>query len=238
MKLKIKGVFIILFFNLTVFQRLEAQRYILRMDEAVDSSESNVGKNARHYNHSFIGYGFIFGPADQGAASMPFSTRAFVYGSRYKRKLSNIFAFGFDFFYKFQAYRMVQDSLKTVPNALLNDVERMLFHSGVISPYFRINFNKKRGNKLGKYLDLGAYGEFIVAHVLFQKNTLSNGVTTRSRSTNYKYFNRINYGANFRIGGDRLALFGSYRLSDIFYPSLDMPEFSRITLGLQLIIGD
>jgi hypothetical protein len=211
-----------------------AQEYLLKVEQAVDSLEPKSGKNRKNYWHNYIGYGLIIGASDQGAATVPISSREFLFGARYKRKLSNTFAIGYDLLYKFQAYRLVQDSLKTLPSPLLNSRERMIFHHFSAAPYFRINFNPLRGNKLGRFIDLGAYGDFIFAHVLFQKNELSSGIITRTRSTRHGYFNRLNYGALLRLGSDRFTVYGAFRLSDIFFPSLVLPELSRITLGLQL----
>lgn len=213
------------------------QEYLLSIEQAVDSLEPKRGKNRAHYTHPYIGYGFILGPADQGAATVAGSSREFVYGIRYKRKLSNVFSAGYDLLYKFQAYRLVQDSSKRIPSPLLNDRERMIFHHATAMLYFRTNFKALRGDKMGKFFDLGAYGDYIFAHVLFQKNELSNGVISRNRTTRHGYFNRINYGAMMRVGGDRLSIYGTYRLSDIFYPSLQMPEMSRLTIGIQLNIN-
>lgn len=218
----------------TYWCQTSAQEYLLSIEQAVDSLEPKKGKNRTHYIHLYAGYGFILGSADEGAATVPGSSREFIYGLRYKRKFSNIFSGGLDLLYKFQAYRLVQDSLKRIPTPLLNDRERMIFHAASMMTYFRINFKALRGDKLGKYLDLGAYGDYIFAHILFQKNQLDNGVISRNRTTRHRYFNRFNYGTLLRVGGDRFCIYGTYRISDMFYPSLEMPEMPRITVGLQL----
>jgi hypothetical protein len=210
------------------------QEVLLDMKQAVDSIEPKTGKNRAQYTHAYLAYGFILGPSDAGAATIPFSTREILYGVRHKRKLSNAFALGYDLIYKYQAFVLQQDSIKTLPNKLLNDRERMIFHYATLGFYFRTNFDKLRGNKLGKFLDIGAYGDYVFSHVLFQRNELSSGVVNRTRSTKHSYFNRFNYGANMRFGTDRFSVYAAYRLSDIFYPSLDLPEMSRLTIGLQL----
>lgn len=212
-----------------------AQNVILEKDPAIDSLVPSRGPNRKNYVHPYMSFGFTTDPGEAGARSRQGTFGHFQFGVRYKRRLSQTFAVGYEFAYDVNDLSQKQEAGKVAPDTFQYKRERLIFYNGLFSPYLRINFSR-RGNQLGKYVDLAAYGAYTFAHVLFQKSDLPDGRVIRSRTTGLTYFQRWNYGATVRIGINKFVLYGHYRLSDLFYSNWNFPEPSRLQVGIQFVL--
>jgi len=212
-----------------------AQNVILEKDPAIDSLVPSRGPNRKNYVHPYMSFGFTTDPGEAGARSRQGTFGHFQFGVRYKRRLSQTFAVGYEFAYDVNDLSQKQEAGKVAPDTFQYKRERLIFYNGLFSPYLRINFGR-RGNQLGKYVDLAAYGAYTFAHVLFQKSDLPDGRVVRSRTTGLSYFQRWNYGATVRIGINKFVLYGHYRLSDLFYSNWNFPEPSRLQVGIQFVL--
>jgi hypothetical protein len=225
---------ILLLIGSSVFM-LNAQEYVVTEDNAIDSTIEKRGPNRKHYRHSYMNFGFSLDAGEAGAKVQRPRLDQFVFGVRYKRRIAEHFAIGYDINYTVNDYRLVQEEGKLLPDTLQNKRERMIFNIFEGGLYMRLNVGK-RGNQLGKYIDLGAYGSATVAHTHFTVNKLSDGTTVRARRNGLDYFQRFNYGLNARLGINKLVLFGKYRLSDLFYADKNLPELPRIMAGLEFVL--
>jgi hypothetical protein len=109
----------------------------------------------------------------------------------------------------------------------------MIFHQVRGLYFIRFNYDR-RGNRIGRYFDLGVYGDLNVSHQVFTRFKNPDQSVTRSYTSRLKYYNRIGYGVQFRAGFNRVAFYAQYRLSDFFYPSKNLPELPRIMAGIEL----
>jgi hypothetical protein len=215
---------------------LQAQQVMLSEDVAIDSTISKRGPNRKHYTHSFMSLGSAVDPGSAGAKVVQPKLDYFSFGIRYKRRLAEHFAVGFDMAYGVEDYRLKQEAGKKLPDTLLNSRERMIFNNFTTGLYMRFNFGK-RGNQLGKYLDLGGYGNIVFGHTHFLKNKQADGSTIRSRITGLNYYQLLNYGLSARVGFNKFILFGQYRVSNMFYGDKNLPELPRILAGLQFVLS-
>jgi hypothetical protein len=97
----------------------------------------------------------------------------------------------------------------------------------------RFNYGR-RGNIIGKFIDLCAYGDWTFSASNNTKDKRQNGNHVKTRITHLNYYNSTNYGVLARIGFNRYVFYGSYRLSNMFKSSANFPELPRITVGLQI----
>jgi hypothetical protein len=215
---------------------LQAQQVMLSEDVAVDSTIAKRGPNRKHYTHSFMSFGAAVDGGSAGAKVMQPRIDYFNFGVRYKRRLAEHFAVGFDMTYGLEDYRLKQEAGKKLPDSLLNSRERMIFNNFTTGLYMRFNFGK-RGNQLGKYVDLGGYGNIVFSHTRFLRNKLADGSTIRSRITGLNYYQLLNYGLSARVGFNKFILFGQYRVSNIFYGDKNLPELPRILAGVQFVLS-
>lgn len=222
------------FFGL-LFTESTAQEILLHENVAQDTVKPLIGPNYRHYLHSFMAYGAVFGGTKGNGTEVRYGYSGdFLFGLRYKFRVSNLFAWGADIYYRSLIYPLRQDSAKFFPDTILNAKERLNFHSLSSGLYLRFNFEKKRGNRVGNFLDLGGYGEWTFRMSHFTKNKLPDGKIIRSTVTGLDYYNVFNYGAMARLGFNRWMIFVSWRFSDLFKSSKNLPELPRLTAGVQV----
>lgn len=213
-------------------QSLWAQEYVVSEDIAIDSLVEKRGPNRKHYRHSYMNFGSCLDAGENGARVKQPRIDHFTFGVRYKLRLAEHLALGYDINYTINDYALKQEDGKILPYATLNKRERLIFNIFEGALYMRLNFGR-RGNQLGKFLDLGGYASATVAHTHFTLNRLADGSNVRTRTNGLKYFQRFNYGLNMRIGFNKTALFGQYRMSDMFYGNWNFPELPRLIAGFE-----
>lgn len=223
---------------------LHAQAILLEQEVNADTVPMTFGPNARHFLHSVMRYGFIFGNPDaSGAATRPFNANEFSVALRYKRRFSNFYSLGFDVLYSVTNYHLKQDSSKRVPNPVLHKKEKIAFNNLGLELFNRFNIGK-RGNILGNFMDIGGYGEYGASIRHFYRDEfaapLAGSSVQEVTNKSLRYVNSLNYGGMIRIGSNRYALVGKYRISDVFKKSylaptgLPYPELPRIIVGVEL----
>ncbi len=210
-----------------------SQQILLEQNVNADTVRPAKGPNLTHYIHGYAGVGFPLVTNGIGSYSKPGASSAFDIGMRYKRKLTNHFAFGLDLAAYFTAYKLKQEQGKTVPDTILNIREKIQVNTAAASAYFRINAGR-RGNYIGNYLDLGAYGGWNMVKKHKTTNENADGEKVKVLTGKLKYVENFSYGLMARLGVSRYALTGRYRLSDIFTASSQMPELPRLVVGLEV----
>jgi hypothetical protein len=209
-----------------------AQEEILEMNPAVDTIEPVKGPNRKHFVHPFMSFGLCIDAGETGAQVKQPRVDQFSFGVRYKRRIAEHFAWGWDLAYNVNDFSLKQDVTKTTPDPILYDSQRMIFNIAQAGLFLRLNYGK-RGNTLGKYIDLAGYGDAVIAHTLYTKYHLLDNSVVRSRRSGLGYFQRLNYGAQVRFGFKKVIIYGQYRISDMFYKPENLAELPRIIAGIQ-----
>jgi len=228
-------LFLIVNCQLSIVNSSFAQEVLLHQDVTQDTITPTFGPNYRHFLHSFMAYGTVLGGTEGAGTKIRYGNSGdFLFGIRYKYRVTNFFSFGADAYYRSLFYSIHQDKLKTFPDKVVNDTERLTFHNLSAGLYMRFNLEKKRGNRVGNFIDLGAYSEWTFRLSQFTKNKLPDGRVVRSTTTGLDYFNALNYGAMARLGFNRWIFFASWRFSDLFKANKNLPELPRLTVGIQV----
>lgn len=198
------------------------------------------GPSSRVYGWWFVGYGFNVGaPEGTGVELIPGKTSCFTVGYRGQLRLAKWYHLGAQIAYFYDAYHLVQDSAKTFPTRELFDREKVIFNNLQFNPYMRFTFHRKRGNQMGKILDLGAYAGWTYrtkhqGHRKFASPNSVGGIKGDFLSRGLVYAEDINYGVNARMGIGHIVIFANYRLSDLFIKSYGYPELPRINVGIEV----
>jgi hypothetical protein len=216
---------------------LHAQKVLLEQHLSKDTVADFFGPNLKHFMHFNIGFGFVSGNQAKGAQVEYGRSTSFLFGIRYKRKISNYYAVGFCLDYNNINYSFKQDSSKLFPDNTLHYREFLKINNFNLELYNRLNFDK-RGNYIGKYLDLGFYGNlpFSSTHQYHDNKVVASANKTKVINSGLKYLSSYNYGLTARLGSNRLAVYLNYRLSNQFktYKLSSYDELPRIIVGLQL----
>jgi hypothetical protein len=209
-----------------------------------DTIVPTFGKNLKHYMHLYFSYS-VFADNfsnDKAESKIPGSSD-FSMGIRYKRKITTFYAMGFDLGMNTSGFSVKQTDQKTFPSQGKHKKEVINTTGLSLEYYNRINFDR-RGNKTGKFADIGAYGFYNFNSWHFTRDefdTLTVGYTKVIEVKHYKpdYLNNYGYGCSFRLGFNSLVLTARYRLSDLVKKEgnyTDFPELPRLNVGLQISI--
>ncbi|MCF6185158.1 MAG: PorT family protein [Bacteroidales bacterium] len=201
------------------------------------------GANKAHYVYAYFNFMFAT-PPDEGTDADIFygKSHSVSYGVRYRFKIADFFAVGVGLNYTYYAWHFKQNDSKKIPTSNIYDKEKLKINTLGTDVFLRFNFGK-RSNTVGNYIDLGGYGDwdFYDSRVFtnFVNNTNPDGFSTSTGiNSNLNYLNKINYGAEVRIGYGKIVLFTKYRLSDIFTKrykeAISSTELPRLSVGIEI----
>lgn len=246
-----KILVLILIINFFQFEKIKAQEVILKQRVELDTVPKKIGQNLKRYSHFYLGLGAIVGQNEGDGGDLNYGRSLdFTAGFRYKYKINNIYALGLDAKYNWTSFNLKQNDDKILPNNLKHEREVINFNNFGFIAFNRINFDKNRGNYIGKFLDLGAYADwtFTVRHkYTTEYNVAGNANQSVSEVTNsgLLYVESLNYGLTARLGFGKFVFYGSYRLSDQFkkklndqFDSSSYPELARFIAGIQISLHD
>lgn len=128
----------------------------------------------------------------------------------------------------------MQNAQKTVPSAGLHRSESLRQHQAYADLSLRLNVGR-RGNYVGRYLDLlgGVARNVATAHRTEDDPPPGIG-SVETTEHGLPYLRPWTVGAGARLGIDRYALTGRYRLSSAFLPQYGYAELPRWLLGVEI----
>jgi len=210
-----------------------AQEIVFSRDVKSDTLRPTKGPNLKYFTHPYIGLGFPFYTDEDVTYTKTGSSMIVDYGIRFKRRFNNTFAVGLDLSMNWAAYKIKQDEGKSFPDSAINKKEKFQVNSLTPAVYARINVGK-RGNFVGNFMDLGAYGSWNWKKAHKTTNENNAGERVKVLTTGLTYMESLSYGLLARIGDNRFVLTARYRLSDLFKSSSDIPEVPRFSAGLEM----
>ena len=219
-----------------VTQKSFSQTILLEEDRSRDTFPQTTGPNLKHYSHLVFAAGFVFGESGKEMPLKAGSSYEFCSGFRTKRKVTPVYSYGFDFFYRAVNYYIAQDEGKKVPDTVLHKSQKYNFFSFGTGVYNRFNFDPGRGNYMGTYVDVGLTGEWDFTARTVTRDVLPGDEKVKLIAKNFDYVNSFSSRVFLRGGKNKVLLYGSYRLTDHFKSSSGLPELPRFIAGLELNI--
>lgn len=232
------------FFIVFVFLGFQAFSQEVVIEKDVDEQYTgNKGPNLRHYGQFYIGGGMIADYDEETGTEIKFwRSSNFVFGYRYKLKLLSFYALGLDLNFNQHQYFMEGDAENPYdalnPLTFDSDEKKLILTNNALAleVYQRINIGR-RGNSLGKYLDLGVSGQWnhtvketIKKEFTDEQNFYGKSLEVRRQ---LDYIEAFQYDLTARIGINQFVLYGKYRMTDFFNDKFVMPELPRLSLGVQ-----
>lgn len=202
------------------------------------------GPNFRHFNHLFIGFAlYVPENVSNEIETKPGSTTTLAVGWRYKFKLTNWFAIGAGINYTNDVFNLTQNENKQVPNNIIHEREKLRLNNLGPDFYLRFNFGK-RGNVVGRFLDLGGYANWIFRAKDMYLDELDKTMPPykagkqRVILSDLDYIEPFHFGVRGRLGLNRFVLTASYRMTDILTQEYkdEVGDFflPRLNVGLEI----
>jgi len=231
----------VLFF---AFNSLNAQTVLLKETVPEDFSETdnNYGPNRGFFEYPYFNYGVnanIYSHTNDPVMSIhPQSSPKLNFGTKYLFKLVSFSAIVFDFNMGFNQYKLQsnQSYLLIDSTAKVKSAKFQTFSiGGDLS--LRFNLKPKRGNSIGKYIDLGGYIDWLWGRQFKTKyeGTIANYSVIAHKISS---MNKYQWGLSAKYGGGIFGVFANYRLSNLLKqtdPSVILP---RVTVGISIFMSE
>src|SRR6185436_7902285 len=135
------------------------------------------------------------------------SSAEFEFGVRKKFKVGSCYSLGWELNVRQSIFKIKQADGKTFPDTLLNKAERMEFTSLGLGWFNRFNFDTKRGNYMGTFLDVGIFGywDFAATHIV--KNDRPDGSNVKAEFSHLPYILNTGYAVFARAGWSHLSCY-------------------------------
>jgi hypothetical protein len=210
----------------------QAQQVLLQADVAADTIPNRTGPNRRYFGHFYVGYTLAAGPSALGV-KYGFPASELQLGGRLKQRLGPFFALNTDLRYAYLRYGLDTEASRPGPFGMGFDSQYFSYHQVQGEASLRLSPYLRRGNTVGRYLDLLAYGGWAFATTYATTGPGPSGGRLEVVAHQPDYLARWLGGVGVRVGSNSLALVGRYRLSEALRgPGL--PEPPRWQLGLEL----
>lgn len=161
---------------------------------------------------------------------------------QYKRKLNNLFSGLFEAVYNADQFGFSCDKPSQLNGATNYNKELLKMHSAGINVLFRINFDKKRGNHLGSFLELGLFADYLITskHIGYYVGTegIDKFNKVKVTESGLNYINPFQYGILLRIGSDKYGLFYRSRYTDWITDPTINGYLPKHQLGLSYSLTD
>ncbi|MDB5236101.1 MAG: hypothetical protein JWR44_3094 [Hymenobacter sp.] len=213
-----------------------AQQVLVQGNVADDTVKTTFGPNRKYFGHFYLGYGLVAGASRPGAGlryGLPSS--ALRGGARLKVRLNQTLAVNLDLGYAYMRYDLAQDAQKVVPAAALHRRESLGLHQIFSEASLRLNVGR-RGNTVGRYLDLLASGGWLAATSHAFEDEPGPGIgSVETTEYGLPYLRRWSGGVGARAGFDRYAFTARHRLSPTFGGEYAAwPELPRWVVGVEV----
>jgi hypothetical protein len=231
-----KIVFSIVILISVAVQKSFCQTVLLETDLSRDTLPQTSGENLKYFSHFFFGAGFIFGETNKELPVMNGRSYEFHAGFRTKRKVTPVYSYGFDFFYRAINYYIRQNAEKKFPDTLQHKSQKYNFFSLGAGVYNRFNFDAHRGNFLGTYADIGITAEWDFTARTVTHDVLPNDEKIKVIAKHFGYVNAFSSRVFLRAGRSKVVVYGAYRFTDHFKASSGLTELPRFIAGIELNI--
>lgn len=227
---------ILIFILSFIIMAVQAQDFDL--DEFSGNMNAAKGPNAQKFGHFFMGFGLLVDQPEGEREIKYLSSNNIDLGYRYKYKMGNVFAAGWELSYarlKFSFDPLEQDNLLGIGQTAEKEFLRL--HQLKPGVYLRLNFDPGRGNVMGKFLDIGGYVTYNFGrnYYLEYEDGVENAKTRKEIVSGLNQVEPFSYGVTARLGINKLVLFTQYRLADLVNDDdFVTDEPSRILVGIQM----
>ena len=210
----------------------ECQHILLKKETKDYAVVDKRGPNLSLYTMRYINFSNRIGTNLPGAEIRHLAIHDVNFGLREKLKISNRFSCGLALNMHFAYYPIRQNNDKIMPDTVIFKRQQIRLTSPGVEGYFRINFDKRRGNYLGGFMDIAGRAEFnalnSVRNVYFDETVKI--IENKSRNPFIEPFTAYEI---VRGGYNFFSITASYRITNLFKKAYLFPELPPYTIGIE-----
>lgn len=232
-----KGAWLIILGLMCHGLQVSAQEPVLEVEVEQDTVPDERGPNRLKYQHAFYGFGYqpLWGLADE--LNVQPGLHRFDLGTRGKHRFSDYFSVGYDSYGGFTNHKFKPNNASLIIDSVGHDKQKLQAFDLAYGVWTRFQFNE-RGNRIGFYVDLGAYGQWNFFSRYVAQDKKPDGVDAKRAKLVQRgldYQQAWHYGAYGRIGYQMYAIRVQYRLTDWYdenHPAVS-PLIVTLEIGLE-----
>lgn len=223
-----------------------AQTEIYGRNAKAAREQVEEGPNTKFHGGAVLGAGMLFSIDEADSAQTTTGSWHLIYGIYGKHKLNRHLSAGWEIAYHRNVFSIKQDSSANVFSPGFEfDSDKFRWNHIGLGGFLRFNVGK-RGNVLGKHLDLGGrikYGVAVNRKLITKDGASPANLGSGQQEQIFKKLDFINnwqYEGFVRVGIQTFGIFVNYRASDLWRSSENVnagnafPELSRWTIGWDL----
>ena len=236
----------ILFILIIICTSIAGQTILIKqtVPENFEDIDEGHGPNRAHFSYPYFALGMHadgYSHENDTTISPVFGKSMEIrFGTRTRLKLNRFIGFGIDYELGYSAHFINLKDAYALAN-FSPDVKKARYQTYTIgaASYFQINFEPKRGNQLGSYLDIGVFGGYNFGRKYSQKLKIGKEKSIYALK-NLQNFEKLNYGPIIRFGKRVWAIYAKYRYSNSFKNKTTTGnyELPRLTFGFEYFFGN
>ena len=236
-----KNIILHIVFLLTLLTNCQAQEYLIHQFPLLDTIDEEFGPNLANYDAMIYGFGFYGGPTDSSGSNInPAKSFYINYGGRHKYKITTAYNIGIDYFLSYRNFNIAQTNTKVIGGNVEHKKERYSQITIQLGLFNRFNLSK-RGNHLGKYIDLfvnGIYSPFNRYYIFDKTNSTTGSRYSKQVFSKLEFASKLFAEVGLRYGISFFQVQATYRPLSMFKKSnlYPFPELPRFGIGLMIDI--
>lgn len=193
-----------------------------------------VGPNGRHYLAAMYGSQIsITTDKTSLAPTFKVGTIEYHFGFIYKLRITSWISTGLTTNYATYGYIYLNDSLKVFPDIFSHRKQSIRTGLAEGSFYLRFNYDPKRGDILGKYIDFFVWGGFPIMRRHYYQDQVNKEIYSVKVKNYQGLTTDLQYGFGIRQGSRSFCIYLKYRLSNMLAKSFpEIYEPPRWTIGI------
>ncbi|HLP11047.1 MAG TPA: hypothetical protein VK177_03885 [Flavobacteriales bacterium] len=217
---------------------VNAQDYLIHQFPKLDTIPKEYGPNLKNYEAMIYGLGALFGNSDSSGSNInPGKSFYVTYGARYKNKVTKFLNTGFDFMFEYRNFNLAQTNKKVFADTIIHKKERYMQLTVGAGYFLRFNLTKRRGNHLGKYIDVYCNGYYSPINRYYVYDKLPKGSGARHEKLMYRkleFANPFWAQTGLRYGISFFQFQAFYRFTNMFKKpdKFSFPELPRFGAGI------
>ncbi|MBE0640406.1 MAG: hypothetical protein IH599_00115, partial [Bacteroidales bacterium] len=188
-----------------------------------------------HFIHFFAGFGTPAGRPEHASDQLNYAaSNTTLAGYRYKRRISQHISLVTDWNVRRLAFHLKQWEKFDDPIFTTWDKRKLVIMQSGTGLYTRINYDTKRGNYIGRYIDLGGYLAWNINSRRVYYSRGPGNERTRLKISDSGYLRPFESGLLLRLGFQNIALTTSLRFSDYFTSESGTGDLPLISIGIEI----